>query len=758
MGLSLDTRLYYLMATVGTLLAGGAPVSVWAAEAAEAPETAFLQEVVVSARRREETVQTTPVAVSTVGVSDLEAKGAVNLGDLQGQIPNLLITNQNSGAAAANLSIRGLAFADIEKSFDPTVAVVVDGVFLGTSTGQFLDFFDVDKVEVLRGPQGTLFGRNTIGGVINITRSAPTGELGGKFEATYGRFNTFIGRGVFNTPITDWLAAKFFYFDNKSGGWYRDGITGLPRGENNNQNFGAALRLAPKDTAFDALLTLEKQKQTYDPVVSNLAATGEVFAGLELPSILNRNTTNDLYTVYTLPAHGSYDAPAVTLQANWAPGPVKLTSVTGYRKSDEDQTQDFDAASEALQPFAYALNLSPLYYTHRLQTFHQFSQELRAAGKLTDTFDYVFGAYYYDSYYRLTQYTNITGGGYGPPQVVSGTSKSAAAFVDFDWQVFDQWRVNFGGRYTRDKKSLLNYDPGFLGSPSATFSKFTPKVSVDWRATKDLMVYASYSVGYRAGGYSNRAATVDSTNRAFQPETVDSTEVGVKTEWLDHRLSANLALFDAKYKDMQQNTTIPGGPTGNQTIVTNVGSAVIRGIELELNARPIDVLTLSAALGTLTSHFNGFITEAPAPAGSGLTGLVNYDYSANDLIYNPSYTLTLGADYRIPMSFGAERVHFGLRHIAAYDQQISLGPTTISNGVVIVHGNDPRVRAPAANLVDAAWTTEYTLARGVAKLTIYGRNLANELGPTHGFTVAGLWAFGTAREPRTYGVTVGYDF
>jgi iron complex outermembrane recepter protein len=768
MGFTSRKLAYGVLTAVSAILAQAASAAVMAADeetAATAEEGGALQEIVVSARRREESIQSTPVSVSIVGVVDLESKAAVNLGDLQGSIPNLLITNQNSGAAAANLSIRGLTFADIEKSFDPTVAVVVDGVFLGTSTGQFLDFFDIAKIEVLRGPQGTLFGRNTIGGVINITRTEPTGELGGKLEVSYGRFNTFTGRGVFNTPITDILAAKFFYFDDHSNGWYHDGNTGRPRGESHNQNFGVALRLAPKEADFTALLTLEEQVQTYDPVISNLAATGDVFAAVEQPSILNRNTGKDLYTIYSLPAQGTFHQPAATLQVNFTAGPVKVTSVTGYRKQTEDQTQDFDGASEALLPFAYAAGLSPLYYTHRIQTFHQFSQELRAAGKIFEPLDYVVGAYYYDSAYELTQYTRIFGSPYGLPQVVSGTSKSVAGFADFDWQLASQWRLNFGGRYTQDKKSLLNYDPDFLGNPHATFSKFTPKVGLDWRPTSDLMFYTSYSVGYRSGGYSNRAATADSTNRAFQPETVDSIEVGAKSEWFEHKLSANLAWFHAKYKDMQQNTTIPGGPTGNQTIVSNVGSAIIRGVELELSLRPIEPLTLNASLGTISSHFNGFITQAPLPGSTDPTKLADFDYSNNDLIYNPSYTLTFGADYRVPVTYGTVITHLGYRHIAAYDQQISsagvvntgtLGP----NGVPLyeVLGNDPRVRADAQNIVDASFTNEFKLGSGKAKITLYGRNLTNDLGPTHGFTVAGLWAFGTAREPRTYGVALGYEF
>lgn len=755
MNLELCKIRYGIVAAANVLLLCAGPGAGRAAAAAEAeaPEdSSLVQEVIVTARRREESVHDTPVAVTSVAVAALEAKSAVNIGDLQGAVPNLLITPQNSGAAAANLSMRGLTFADIEKSFDPTVAVVLDGVFLGTSTGQFLDFFDIADLEVLRGPQGTLFGRNTIGGVINITRTRPTGEFGGKVEVSYGHFGTIAARGVFNMPITSTLGAKLFYFDSRSTGYYHNGVTGREVGGNHNQNFGAAFLFDPKDTGFDALLTLEKQIQHFELVNSNLTLSTEAFGALERPVALNRNTTSDLYTVFNTPAFGEYRAPAATLQMNYNLDGVKLTSITGYRKSDEDQTQDFDAASAALLPGLEFL--APLYYAHRIQTFHQFSEELRASGNILATLDYVVGAYYYDSAYTLTQYTNITGTGYGLPQVVGGTARSIAGFADFDWQFYDKWRLSFGGRYTKDRKSLDNFDPGFLGAPSASFGKFTPKVGIDFRPTSAYMLYASWSRGERSGGFSNRAATVQSTNTAFQPETVDSTEVGVKTKFFDNRLSVDLALFDAKYKNMQQNTTIPGGATGNQTIVTNVGSASIRGVELEITARPTSELTFNGSLGTLSSHFNGFITAAPV---NGV--LTNFDYSANNLIYNPSVTLSLGADYKVPVSWGDVHANLGFRHIASYDQQISIGPTTVApDGMIIVHGNDPRVRSEPQDLVDASLSTSFDLARARAHVTLYGRNLTNDLGPTASFTVAGLFAFASAREPRTYGVTLGLDF
>ena len=243
-------------------IAAGAAPSSEAVSSAEA-DSGELREIIVSARRRNETVQTTPLAVTAIAPSQLEAMASVKISDLQGQAPNVLITTQSTGAATANISIRGIAFADVDKSFDPAVGVNVDGVYIGTSTGQLLDFFDISSIEILRGPQGTLFGRNTIGGVINIRRTRPTGEFGGKFEAAYGSFNALGLRGVLNLPVArDLLAVKLFEFHQEDDGFYRQATTRKRLGRSNSENFGASVLLTPSP-AFDALLTLEQQNQKF---------------------------------------------------------------------------------------------------------------------------------------------------------------------------------------------------------------------------------------------------------------------------------------------------------------------------------------------------------------------------------------------------------------------------------------------------------------------------------------------------------------
>ena len=745
--------------------------------------------IIVTARRRSETLQSTPVAITAVNTAMLEAKAAVNIGDLQGAAPGLLITQQNSGAQAANISIRGLTYADIEKSQTPTVGVLVDGVVIGTNTGQLQDAFDIAQLEVLRGPQGTLFGANTIGGVISITRSKPTMEPGLKAEATYARFGTFAAKAIANYGNGESWGVKAWYFHNESDGFYRNAIRNAPAGGSNAENYGGTLLFKPVGTGFTAQLTVAQVEQTFDPVVSSIASSSEAFcsqptvdfivglSGVPAGAVLaaparecNRNTTSDLYTTFGSPASSDYKAPEATLEMNYDLSGVTLTSITGWRKSTEAQTQDFDGMSV------------DLYYVDRRQNYEQWSQEIRAAGEAFDGFDYVVGAFYFKSKYDLTQWSRVFANSpsIAPTlfdrnsQHVVGETESYAFFGDFNWALTDTVRLSFGGRWSHDNKQLFNgfaggklIDPNNIqrsqyvpvGTGNANFSKFTPKVGLDWRPSNDVMVYASWSRGYRSGGFSPRAATAQTASTPFQPETVDSYEVGAKFSALDNRLEVNIAGFVSDYKDMQQNLTLPGGPTGNQTVTGNVaGGALIKGIELDGSLRITDNLRLTGSLAVLDSKFRNFVAN-----GVFGTAIVPFDYSANRLIYAPDFTASLGAEYTQPTSFGDISANLGWRHISPYDQQLSaasLTPTTVGGNVtrVTVNGNDPRVRTTTQDLVDASLTFNFDLNSTKAYVRVFGRNLANERTSTHAFTVAGLWSFAMALEPRTYGATIGFKY
>ncbi len=724
-----------------------------------------IEEIVVSARRRKETIQDTPIAITAVTTAQMEAMGNTKMSDIQGMVPNLLMTQQVTGGQALNMSLRGLSFADIEKSFDPTVAVVVDGAFIGTSSGQLLDFFDIASIEVLRGPQGTLFGRNTIGGVINVQRTRPADEYTGKFELEGGSYNTITGRGVFNAPlIKGLLDAKVFLFHTSTDGFLKYANTGQNGGGGDNTNFGASFLLTPSD-AFNALLTLEKQTSTYDNAVSNISKTGEVFCAIVSPSQCNRNTTTDLYTVFGPVNSSKYSSPAATLELNWDLGFTKLVSLSNYRSEADHSIENVGSTDPVL------------YGVDRRGVYHQLSEEIRASGNIVKSLDYVAGLYFFDSNYMLSQHT---GGGLFPgtvyptvlynSQVTTGISTSEAIFADFNWQFADQWRLNFGGRETGDKKQLDTRVPlGALfgpltdfGNHSKTFNKFTPKVSLDYRPTTDYMLYASASEGYRSGGFNGRGLTQVSAVTPFNPETVWSYEVGAKTAWFDRRLLANIALFYTNYKDIQETITESGGSTGNITIEKNAANAKIKGVELDLTAKPIDALTLRASMGYLNAHFSGFTNaEAWTNPAAGTSGLHLFDYSNVDPIYAPKVTGALSADYEIEVPYGKYTTTLGYRYIAPYDQQIARDdsiPVPLNDGTTVLTSNDARVRTNVQNLLDASIGLAIPGEHGETTVAVFGRNLTDNRGTASAFTVAGLWSFATAREPRVYGVRIGYKF
>jgi iron complex outermembrane recepter protein len=480
----------------------------------------------------------------------------------------------------------------------------------------------------------------------------------------------------------------------------------------------------------------------------------------------NRNSTSDLYTLFGDDnTRSRYKAPEATLQMNFDAGAVKLTSITGWRHSKENQTQDYDASSR------------DFYRTLRVQDYTQWSQELRAAGELMDGFDYVVGGYYFKSKYDLAQDTWFFGG-YTGKQLVTGKTESYAAFGDFNWTIVPTVRLSFGGRWSHDNKKLTNDGidavgvPFSVGAGDKSFSKFTPKVGLDWRPNNDTMLYASWSRGYRSGGFSPRAQTPATASTPFFPETVDAYEIGGKFSMLDNKLQLNLAAYYSDYKDMQQNLTVPGGPQGNQTITSNVpGGASIKGIEFDATLRPLEGLRITTSAAYMKSHFRNFVTCGfYAPGGVSTTtgcdataSLVPYNYSANRLIYAPKFTFSLEAEYTIPASFGDVVVTGGWRHISPYDEQISIASTTpvVTAGLVssvIVNGNDPRVRTVTQDLLDASVTFNFELGNADAYFRVFGRNLGDERTTTHAFTVAGLWSFGMALEPRTYGATIGVKF
>jgi iron complex outermembrane receptor protein len=707
-----------------------------------------LETVVVTARRRSESVQKTPVSVSAIPPSQLEGAAAPNIEDLESAAPNVVIDTVAAGPMAAAISIRGISFEDIEKSFDPAVGVLIDGVYLGTNTGQLLDFFDFASVEVLRGPQGTLFGRNTTAGVINIQRTRPTGMFGGKIQTVFGNYGRQEIRGVVNTAlIQDRLALKVFGSSTANDGFYRNVTRSTREPEGKYQSYGATLLFTPND-AFDYSLTIEHQKDRGHTAAAPLSNSTDlicnaVVAGLFGAPVLpsnqcGRNNDKDMYTSFSNKTGAySYDVDAVTGQGNWKLGKVSLASVTGFRRSKEDVNQDFDSTS---------INF---FDTRRQQKYKQFSQELRASGDLTDQVNYVVGGYYFESSYDLNQTTNygiLFQGLIGAPargfQTVHHKSKSTAIFADVDYKFAKDWRLSVGGRYTKDTKQIDNSFNVFNIKAKDSWSEFTPKVSIDYQVNDGVLAYASYSKGYRSGGFNGRGSTPASAALPYNPEKVQSYEAGIKTEWLDNRLILNLAAFETKYDDKQEEVVRQVPVFGQETVVVNAAAATIKGLELELVAAPTKGLTLYGNLGLLDASYDSFLSRSGANV---------IDVSGRNLRRTPKVTGAIGGDYKIDASYGKWVLSANYAYIAPYDTTINAEPGNLQK-------NDRRGRTDAQNNVDASITFIKDTDNGSLNASIYGRNLLDDRGLNSALPVAGLFTFGGARPPMTYGVRLGFEF
>lgn len=782
----------------GTALALGMALAApgFAQDAPPPEEEGAIRDIVVTAQRREESVQSVPIAVTALDSRALDAATIEDIRDIAGRVPSLVVDSVGAGPSAAAISIRGISFEDIEKSFDPAVGVVVDGVFIGTNTGQLLDSFDIERLEVLRGPQGTLFGRNTIGGVINVQRTRPTEDFGVKGQFAYSNFDTKRGRLLLNTgTLGDFIALKAFGFYDKTDGFYRNVTKGRREGEYEVLTGGITALITPAE-GISAQITYEHMRERGETIVAPLSETGKDLIclvpgapGFSPLAECNRGFAG-LYTTFSAietPVRNDTDAITGNIDIELGGG-FTLTSVTGYRTNEESVRQDFDGSSAAF------------FDTLRQQDYEQFSQEVRIVGDVTDGINLLVGGYYFDSNYQLDQSTNfglVLGQGQTAVlrQVVDHKSKSYAGFADARFKLSDRLTLGLGGRYTRDRKRIFNnYGrigalvritlPSFTGvecvaatgtiSPAPgvvlpvfsaanncngreSFGKFTYRANLDYEIGDNKLLYASVSRGFRSGGFNGRSSS-PTTLGPYQPETVDAYEVGLKADWLDRRLRTNIAFYYTKYDDKQEEVVQPAPPgsaSPQETVVRNAASADIKGFEAEITAQLSRELSFNASFSYTDAEYNRFLNDVVGlTTGSAADGIPD-DVSTLTLRRAPKYQWSAGLNYSRELGAGRLDLSTLLRFQAKYQTCISPNPPRIPGAI----RNDDRCLTEDREDLQAQ--IGYTLPVGPdqeVKLSVFGRNLTNNKGLAATLPVAGLFTFGTARQPRTYGVELGFKF
>jgi iron complex outermembrane receptor protein len=753
---------HHLAALVASLFAGCA-MPAFAQDAVpeeEAPmnygDAGPVGDIIVTAERRATNLQETPLAVTAVTGETLQAAGVAVINDIAATVPNLTSTTGPQGSADANFFVRGVGQFDFIITNDPGVGLYVDGVYLGRTIGAMLDSGDIERVEVLRGPQGTLFGRNTLGGAISIVSRQPDpGEFSGNASVLYGSRDRIELTGAINAPIGEDSALRVSGFFREQDGFARNAVTGDLFGATDRYGGRAQLRLGLTETlTIDLSADYSLDRSNPAPSVTRAIVPAPFFPPAALNDVFD---PDNFYRVFASNSPESRNetfgfSGTITLEV----GDATLKSITAYRELDSFSTSDPDGTRFRL------------YDQDVTTTQNQFSQELQIAGEaLGGDLDYLLGGYFFreDAEQVLALcFAPISDPGAAPFQPCNTwtqgndqTTKSYAVFGQARYAVTDAFSFTLGGRYTWDEKDIVSnqfFDfrpqgvgPGAVfgfGLPpeligqrivlpivtnlpdSASFEEFTPKVGVELRASDDAFLFASYSKGFRAGGFNGRLIRPQASVPTYAPDTNDTYEVGFKTDWLDRRLRVNGTLFYSKYQDIQQTIVDPEV----QFRVANAGDATLKGFELETVIVPTDGFRIDAAVGYTDSEFE----NVPASVG---------DINGNRLPFSPEWTVSLAAQYEIATSVGTftPRVDYRLQ-----------------SEVFFTAFNLPLERQESYGLLNArlSWTD----AAARFTFAVFAQNLTDEEYFTFGqdaLSSQGV-AYSYLGRPREFGVSAGVNF
>jgi iron complex outermembrane recepter protein len=744
---------------------------------ADAP-TAYepaLEEIIVSARLRDETLQDTPIAVSAITAQSLENSVVTDITGIQKFLPNVQLGRIAFAGNSLSASIRGISFADLEKTFDPAVGVAIDGVFLGTNTGANVDFSDIELVEVLRGPQGTLYGRNTVGGVINIRRTRPTGELGGRIHARYASYNTLDLDAVINLPkLGDAISIKLFGQRETSNLFVRDRATGKRLDGRDFYTLGVSVLadISP-DTSILGTIEYQRDRSEYAPNVNLTQATGLPFGaggticdltrgiglgelGCDTLGFQRQAPERFRFADTSIPFQSYIDGWAGSLEIKSRIGDFNITALTGFRDTRDSLLEENTGAP----PIPVAPGVAvPFIVAARDQTYKQFSQELRLQGALTDGIDLVAGAYYLNTKYDIRPFPfngsalatfYILG---GPAQNIISEQKldSFALYAESIIDLGSSVHLTAGGRYTQETKKfstnfLLPPVAAFSAELERTFKEPTWRVILDWKPGDDLMLYASWSRGFRSGGFNGRGTTPTSLG-PYDPEQVDSYELGLKSEFADGRANFNATVFQADYRNKQEEIlrAAPGG-FGTETIVENAAEARVRGVELEFQALPIENLTLRASGAYLDADYLSFLQPDLTLPG---TPLVDVSGSRN-FRRAPKFTFNAGANYLRDLG-NYNSISFSIDYAFTDDTFVSaISDFTGANRDVV----------PARGTFDASVAFIHAGEQFKnLRVSAYGRDLFHKSGGRLGAALdAGIFYFGVPVQTREFGIEASISY
>ncbi len=749
--------------------------------------TSGIGDIVVTAQKRSENIQEVPIAISAVSEEFLDSRGITSLDALSTVAPNVKIERAPSSKTISQIAIRGSVTINPAITWEPAVGLYVDGVYISKAQGSLFDIADLERVEILRGPQGTLYGRNALAGAVNLITRKPSGEFGGRAELTYGSFDYVRGRASIDLPAMGPFSAKVSGQFTKRDGLVKTVTNPFPAAVAAGPNlvsevdtidswsimaqvrgdFGAVTADYTFDynkldqlPPFAQLLSVNQNgdpRDLFDPNSPGFPFGGAFFP-IQLYANPDRQTTasidGDIYERSEAYGH------ALTLTLDL--GDAEVKSITAYRNMDWADGLDLDGSP------------LPVAFTQRITTYDAFSQELQIAGSfMDDRLQYVVGGFYFDEDAETLGPQSFFGGGASYQSDYGSQTQAFALYAQLDYDVTDAFTVTLGGRYTHEKKNIkrflrINYDAAngitsplvvanfaYGDIPDAEYNNFSPAVTLSYKFSPTVNGYARFAKGFKSGGFNGEtnefgAPTAACPSGAFElcdpydPEKVTSYELGLKTVLADGRVVFNIAGFYDKHEDIQLSIFRATGAAAS--VIRNAASADIKGIEIETVVQPFGGLTINGSLAFLDSQYNSYIDGG-------------VDVSDNRAFpHTPKFSATMGFDWRVMEGdWGSVNLSGDVNHVSGYYAfPYPLNVATASDQ------NAANSRSPGRTIVNVRVAVSDVEMGGTTwEVAGFVRNLTQEDSPSNfidfGPGFGGL-TLGYFPDPRTWGVTVGTKF
>lgn len=765
-----------------------------------------LEVVTVTARRRVESIQETPVSVTAVSGAQLDRMMINNLADLTRKAPNFTIEGVGATSRSAGVVFsRGIGYSGVDAAIEPPVGIAIDDIFYSRNIGSLQSMYDVEQVQILLGPQGTLYGKNTTGGVLAIKTKDPGEQYELEAKLRYGNFgreNFFLAA---NVPLTDTLSARLAVNNVHSDGaftnTYIDPATGLGKsnpstGGDDTKAIRGKLKWTPNNNVTVVLTGQYFKQRQEGPAGTNGNVPGDAlftkgFSDVNSavngrPGVGSPGGPTDVYRINRdEDGIDNMDQAAVILNVDWKLDAFDITSVTGYLRDTTYNLNDFDGTD--------------LNYFHSVTAewgagHNQFSQEVRFSSNDEESkLQWQGGIFYFNNRWQSSQY-NLVGpsfaGNPGAPgnnprtpliiqrSATNGGGWTLAGFGQADYEVITNLTVTAGIRYTYETKYMNRWtNPTFAGTAkyslgagcgagtcfgaSADWTDINYHLNARYKLTPELMTYVSYSVGSKAGAFNSGAANVGVIGPA-KPETAKAWEVGVKSEWFDNRLIANVAAFWNNYGDLQVSAFRPNPalPSGQETFLGNSAFVEAKGIEVQVTAIPFENLTLNGSVGYLDARYSSFV------AALGYT-FPGYGITCNQLIGGPG-TPGVAQDHSVqgsPCYLVPQRApQWTMKLEAAYDFTLprDLGKLTphVAWSYETSHYtqllNAPQGRQSSYDKIDADIT--YQDVSGRYRVTLWGKNLTNTVNFLNSNAITNFFSQNYYMDPMTYGIELGVKF